>query len=753
MKRCRRALAAAAMLCWLLPAAAGTRFELVAMFGPDRLPGARVCFSRAYEGPRRTIVDYLVSGPETRCVPADRILKLPAGLWHYYVVADDPYLVSTHPTELQRPTDSSEGEEVSRIVADLFPAATVNVGAAAKTLGPADMLALYVTHAGSDVSAPALVPVSPGVTEMPVPAGTPVIPVIVRDRRIVAVGEKLLLDVGEAGDATFPVRTTATVVVPFRIPRGSGPLRQPPVIRAYHRRAERVIGEYKPEKADWRGLVFLHDVPRGRMDVLVDSREASARAISIDVPANGVVTTQDVMMEAPRAATVIQWSIDPAFAADLKQAAGCDAAKAPASDAKPRLRIHKCADDRMVTRPIELVGCTLLHEEVLSDAISGEIAVPLTEPGQAILELTLDDISAFDRVFVNEGKASAGTVRLAPASIRGRVTERDRPVAAAVQCGGPERPTDSSGHYHCWRPDGARRVVAVHPCDGSGVYRQEFDAGAETVDVHIPGNTLRVEVRDAATGNALPAAIVAYWQGPASAVPEPDNVKLGDTDEAGEVKAARLQPRRDASVCAFKKGFEKACRENVEIAAEGDAVVSLTLTPLSAVTASIIGAPEIVDGRVFVMFGPALLEDAAVERNGGFGLRAVPPAGAAFVLTSRTLPLCVLEPVTLTADDLRLRVPRVQPVSFVVKSTNARTAVTLELGGVLVSSNAMLRHQGLRHAQYVVDPEHPLHVTDVDGARGVAVVAGAVAAANATGDPRTLPRYPLGARREVTLSQ
>jgi hypothetical protein len=82
-----------------------------------------------------------------------------------------------------------------------------------------------------------------------------------------------------------------------------------------------------------------------------------------------------------------------------------------------------------------------------------------------------------------------------------------------------------------------------------------------------------------------------------------------------------------------------------------------------------------------------------------------------------------------------------------------RTPITLELGGVLLSSDAVARHQDLRSAQYVVDPAHPLQVTDVDGARGVTVVAGAVAAANAIRDPRTLPRYPVGAQHEVTLRE
>jgi hypothetical protein len=173
--------------------------------------------------------------------------------------------------------------------------------------------------------------------------------------------------------------------------------------RAYHRRAARVVGEYKPEKADWRGLFFLHDVPRGRMDVLLDSREASAPAVSVDVPPDGVVTPRDVMMEAPRSATTIHWSIDSAFAADLKQPAGCDP-EAPAPEGKPSLRVYKCAADKVVKRAIDVVDCTMLRDEVLSDALSGEMRLPLTEPGDAILELTHGGISAFDRVSSIRGR-------------------------------------------------------------------------------------------------------------------------------------------------------------------------------------------------------------------------------------------------------------------------------------------------------------------------------------------------------------
>jgi hypothetical protein len=723
------------------------------MFGPDRVSGARICFSRVPEGRRETVLERLVSGPETRCITADKVLSVPAGIWHYYVVADDPYLVSTHPTEMLRPGASSDSEEISRVVAELVPAATVHVEKAAKALREGELLALYVTHRGSDVSAPALVPVSPGVTEMPVPSRTPVIPLVLRDGRITAVGNELTLDTGTADEVVFPVRTKATVVVPYRLPAGTGGTASA-TIRAIRSTAPTAFGQHEPQKADWRGLMFLRDVREGKVNLVVDSDTLTASPLSVTVPAEAtVITTADLILRSAPAQTTVSWSIDPAFAADLKVPVECESFSV---DARPprRLRLYKCPRPN-IRRPAELATCSMLRDEVLpDDATSGEVRFPSAEMGEAVLELRAHMISVFEPLFVNEGKPTVASIHLAPRSIQGRVTSRRGPVQGVVECGGPSQLTEPGGRYRCWRPVEAMRVITFQPCDGSAPYEQEFAADAEMLDIEIPDNTVRVEVLAAETGKPLAEAMVALWHGRISAGEvEPPSTSLGPTGESGAVTASRLEPRRDASICAMKPGYVRACRDSVDVHADSDLRITLTLQKETSIDGTIAAPAEIIDGRLFVMNGPLLIEDVPVLRSGTFGLRAMPPAGSSFILITQTLPLCVLEPLGPGTVDLRLRVPQLQPVSFVVRSIAKRTPITLELGGVLIPSYAFSRHQGMRRAQYVVDPAHPLEVTQIDGGRGVTIVVGAVASLNAAGDPLKLPRYPLGASNEVTLPE
>jgi hypothetical protein len=279
---------------------AGTRFEVVPMFGPDRVSHARVCFSRALDGARQTVLDRLISGPDAKCLPTDKILNLPSGIWHFYVVNDDPFLVSTHPTELVRPTASSDYEEVSRMYSELLPAATVRLAAAARTLDSSETLALYITHVGSEISAPALVPVSAETFDMPVPAGAAVVPLVLRGGEIVAVGDQLTLDVGGVAEATFPARAAATVVIPYVLPTATE-VSDVPIIRAWHHRSNHAFAEYTPGKADWRGLIFLFDVPPGRLEVTVDATKFTASRVAVDVPAgapNRVLVAADMIISA-----------------------------------------------------------------------------------------------------------------------------------------------------------------------------------------------------------------------------------------------------------------------------------------------------------------------------------------------------------------------------------------------------------------------------------------------------------------------
>jgi hypothetical protein len=723
--------------------AAAPRLQVNAVFGGERVAGARVCFSRVDSPRPPNVINHLVSGPETRCQPSDRVLSVPAGIWHLYVISDDPYLVSTHPLEIVYSTPSSDAEAINSVTLELVPAATIDVSEAAKRLRPSESLALYVIHRDSDVSAPALVPISPGATEQAVPRRSPVVPLILRGTHLVAVGEELRLETGERGAAEFKTPGTAGLVVPFRIVDGPD-LPERPTIKVIHRRSEKLIAEYTPERAEWRGLLFVRDVPAGVLDVIVSGRTIAAGALSLSVPRDStdlVAASHDLVIERPNAMTTVRWTLDQAFADDVRSGAECPGKPSQPAALRPRLRAFACGG-KSVSRQHDLATCTLVHEQVLPDGDGGDMTVPL-KSGEIVFELRAGELSTFERAFINDDKPTSVVARLSPAFITGNISMRGQPVTATVRCGGPTQTSHADGHYRCWRPSTAFRFIEVTPCDGSEPYVYEFDPRATTVDVKIPSSELHVSVRDAITDAVIPGARVRLWNGSVAADPEPDSVDLGVTDESGKLRQKRLQPRRAQTICAFMRGYARACREDVETEADADQEITLSLTPATELSGRLVGAAEVIEGRLFVTIGAAVVDEAPVERDGSFRLKRNLPDGVAVVLTSRNLPLCVLDPAPAENGQIRLRIPPLQrKATFTVVSAARRTPVTVELGGILIGSVPFAHHQILRQQQYVVAPAQPLTVYDVDASRGINLVVGAVALPGAPQvDPATLPRH------------
>jgi hypothetical protein len=593
-----------------------------------------------------------------------------------YVVLDEPFLVSMHPTVLIRGSNSSDDEEVKRIISELVPAATLNVEAAMKALKPGESLALYVTNSRSKISPSSLVPVPPGATEMPVPAGTPVVPLVMKGTEIEAVGERVTIDVGGRGDAVFRLRNTATVVVPFLLPDADEKLDRP-LITVMHRRLAKPLARYTLADADYRGLIFVENVERGPLDIIVDGTAVTARPLRtiVDANMNGkVITTDDLVMPIADTWTTVAWTIDEQFAKDVRAATHCDGTQSEPAPAS--LKLYSCAAGRTVSRPSQLADCTLVRETALPKEISGNVRwlAPLHVDraiDEALVELTYGGISSFEPVSFEGSKRPTLPIQLAPRFITGRITNRGEAVAAEVTCGGPIQATDVAGYYRCWRPPVNSAVILTNPCDGSGTYQQAFDDAATVVDVQIATNTLTVKVIDASTGEPLENAVVSLWEGSPNQVPEPDSTPLGPTDKSGEVSASRLEPRKVA-VCAYKKEFERSCDEDVTVEHDAEAKVTLKMQRESLVRGKIASPAEIVSGQLFLMTGSVEIEDATVERDGTFALKSRPPVGTAFVLTSASLPLCVLRSVASTGT-INLSVPSLRPQSFAVTSRGMRT--------------------------------------------------------------------------------
>ena len=75
-------------------ASADSPFQVLAYANDRRVTGAEVCFFKARSP--RSFTDRFLEASDTQCYAADRIARIPAGTWNFYVQHPD-LDVSTHP--------------------------------------------------------------------------------------------------------------------------------------------------------------------------------------------------------------------------------------------------------------------------------------------------------------------------------------------------------------------------------------------------------------------------------------------------------------------------------------------------------------------------------------------------------------------------------------------------------------------------------------------------------------------------------
>lgn len=177
-----------------LPAAdafAGIDFTLT--LNDERVAGGEICFVRLpadgrLQDPRVTFF----GSNDVRCLPADNVLDFPNGRFHFFG-RHQRGLIGTDRGIVVR-TDEHTNRAYRRVNVPLRRAAALDFSDVMQRLAPGEWLGVW--SAGTAETRSSFLPLARGAARMVVPSDSVVVPMVIRDRQPVAIGEPLTLAAG-----------------------------------------------------------------------------------------------------------------------------------------------------------------------------------------------------------------------------------------------------------------------------------------------------------------------------------------------------------------------------------------------------------------------------------------------------------------------------------------------------------------------------------------------------------------------------
>ncbi|HYI10528.1 MAG TPA: hypothetical protein VEK57_15815 [Thermoanaerobaculia bacterium] len=712
--------AAAGALLWSVPALA-FRVEFHTVHGGERVAASEVCFFEASSA--RNPFGHFLSSTGVHCLPADQVLDIPAGQWNYFG-RSGAALTSAGPALLRIPKGREElGYQAVPI--ELHPAGTLDVTAVRKTLGAGESLAIFLPEPFGATSNAR--PVTHGEETVVVPAGTPLIPLVVRDGRPVRAGDLVTLAAGERKAATFtpPAPGTGDAVVWLQLDaelaRGlehgvSLPL---PAIALRSARGEH-LPVIAPQSVQTMSLAFqvFRGIPAGPARVVASGDSWEASDIALDVPDGGLVVVDEPLALAPAGTVVVRWRIDgdPSRAA-VPPRQTCDGAgeTPPANPAKRSLRILRCA----ASAPEG--DCSVAFERDLpAGAIDGSARVASLTAGVYVAELRIPPFAPVrEEVYASAGRRNDVELVAAPATVYGTVTRSGKPVRASLTFGTESFVTDDSGAFTAAiaRSTGTS-PIRVTPCDTREPFLHHPEAPLEPnafVAIDVPAHALEVRVVGRG-GAAIDEATVTLM------IPEPggtDAAKASHTLAYDAGRSAYVRPQFrpvESRVCAKALGYTMNC---VDLRAdfEPSEPVTVTLEETSGIRGRVVTVQAVVRGTLFVVgAGGGILARTEIAGKGAFEIPSTPPPGSAYLLVAASHPLTTLTLQPASGELLLSPLPgRPRHFALIVAegSTIDRGRVALSVGATRVPAEAFEMHQQLHGHRPMVDGEHPLFVGEV----------------------------------------
>lgn len=708
----------------LLHVSAFGRTEFITTVDDVRLSGSQVCFWQAGDG--TDYFDQFLAHPsDVECLPGDAIVDMPIGKWNFFAFNGDGF-VSAHP---DMGTIFQVSDHYNAVGITLHPAGTLDFTSALASLHASAELVVYFANNGIKHSSPTIRRLMPGSAEMLVPAGVPVVPLVMEGTKLVGVGEPIVVRSGERR-AVDRVDHGPVFVVPLRLELSD----------ELWRRGEIGAMQITAETSDGRLLQPLvpiresTDIERSLLMFRADSAKRLTARIGgpmwkpaelvLDLSKDRATMASDWLVGLPASHVSLSWDVDPGAAVVLDEGSECPV-REPAA-----VRLSRC-------EPVsagEGEQCRVV-KELAGIAPSGELELEALEPGSYRADFRFPPLED-SRVEFEASPLEHERLkhRVSADLVSGIVTRGGVPVLSAmIRAGGLETPIRAADGAYALPVDEELRVIPVGivACDDSFSYvampTAAIPAGG-IFDIEVPDNKLVVTVLDAENGDPMRDVTIGY-----SAVDpsDPDNAYYtgeGRSGEDGTVTIGPLASNYPLVVCATPAGYRHECTQPLNVESSGITRERLHLHRRGH-EGRIATGGRVMGGWVFWVGPRGFIREKAsqIRPDGVFWYDYDPKPGDYIVVVSQSHPLVVQRPSNL--EDVVISVPSSGNTSINVSLSDgyarARGIVTIAVGGLHVPLEAFEQHGRWRNL-VEVEKGKPYVIRDLVAGAPVTVLLGPV---------------------------
>lgn len=734
------------------PATAG-RESFVVKSGGRPVAGAEVCFFPAIANDG--FVRKFFSSNDERCLPADKLIRLPAGLWNFFAVSGDGKLVSVHPDFYTRSTsDLDESDAIGKTTVDVFPAGTLNFAPALSQLPPSESIAVYLPNLTHPESPASVRPLPRGQTRLTVPADVDLVPLIIRSGRPVRALETVR--VAASGSVDVHMKPNAAksadvfAVVRVKQPEGSKAPEYAPRARlvsadgSVHITAVPLRGGVTADRC----LAIFRDVPLGKYRIELRGSHWLPNSVEGEaLPGEPHALPQD-LTAVPGAEVKIHWIIDDAARdALVVSRVPCNHLDHLERLTPPTVMLLKCAG---ASAP-----CSSIAEQpVTLDRGSTDEASFTVEGGTYVGQVVFNNIQASSRPSdVSVGDSSRLEVEVRPIVLRGSVRRGDDSLKSRLIFNTGDVISGTNGQYSVALSAPPAGTVRVEPCDNTPAYEHVLlhVYTEPTLDIVIPKNEINVTVSSAVDGSPLVDARVVL-----SPMRNGEEAMFDErmSDAKGMARFVPVSTGLPVEICAAHGSYKRDCKTIASIGDNETRALAFSLIPRDLVRGRLQPVPPaLMVGRVFrVRLDGTLLDRSRIEQDGTFAFAQHPQPSDYFVVTGANAPLMLAHMDPDANGDIVL-IPdggSLHAFSVEMARADATATFTVAIGERLVPFEAFEAHQMSRNRDANVYGTNPTVVTDVMAADSVSVIRGpAPAVASPLNVPTialTLPRYSASGR-------
>jgi hypothetical protein len=710
----RRALSIALLLACSFPLFAG-RVEFLVTREGEQVSGAEVCFFRG--GEYGSLFDSFFSSSEVNCLPADRIIDLPASNWNIFARHDSGW-ISAAPTFQESSGDPPGKDGYASVELKMEPAGLLHLERVKSTLSDDESLFLYFANEELAVFS-AVRPVPIEESTALVPAGVTVIPLIVANGRPRFAGDPVRVGAGETLIVDPSARRPA-LIADVQLDadwRTMDLLNQnavsPPVLVLVDESGIAVAPLTPPRAGagSHRSLLIFAPIRQGlhRLESRTSAwRVVSDRSIAIRSETEATVLDGRLLLR-PLTEVRLTGLLDPSH--HLLLATACSDANDPPS---MTLEIVRCdGPDPKDCKPLSRQP----FPDVPPFAAATWTATEAPErEHQAVL--TIGDRMVIQRIPIEPLAKNDFVVEFGQRVVSGRIMMDGRPIAADVRFATGSATSDELGRYVALvSGDPGRAFVTVTPCGATRSYRfrPEIEITSGTIlDIEVPGDTVAVRVSNA-DGQPMEALLIVMSLDPSSKE-ELFEVSETRTDASGRAGLRLIDTSQTLEVCAYAPEYKPACRD-----VKGSEEIRLILERTEEVGRGRVVLPQpqpIVAGRLYwVLPSGVVTEMMPVEPDGGFSFGSARTPGEYCVFVASRMPLFVFQPRPSDVATMTIHLPNVMvitiPVSLDASAGVSAGQLGLRINGGLVPNEAFSIHQQFSREHTLLTKARAVNIRNV----------------------------------------